>query len=57
MQTVVRCLVAVLLPALAALGLASVSTQSLGEGPLGSAVALAAAGLGIGTRTFRRQNA
>jgi len=43
-RTVVRCVVAVLLPALAALGVAAVSSGSLGEGPLGSAVALGAGG-------------
>jgi len=43
-RTVVRCVVAVLLPALAALGCSAVSTATLGEGPLGSAVGLATGG-------------
>jgi putative peptidoglycan lipid II flippase len=43
-RTAVRCLVAVLVPALLAVGAAAVVGRTLGQGPLGAAVALAVGG-------------
>jgi len=49
-RTAVRCLVAVLVPALLAVGVAALVGRTLGQGPLGAAVALAVGGalLGVG---------
>jgi putative peptidoglycan lipid II flippase len=56
-RTTVRCVVAVLLPALLALGVAAAATRAVGEGPLGASVAVLLGGavLGVGYLLLTRR--